>query len=358
MIDTEFHIQPENKKKKIVIYGLVVLINIVCGIFFVDLRTIVCYFVPVSLVILTILRFTVAKGKKCDVKSDLTGKTVVITGGSAGIGKATALELAKMNARVILACRNEIKSKTCIAQIKRISKNENIEFRHLDLNSFASVRSFVKDWGDQKIDILINNAGVTSPTLQFGQDNYEIHMTVNHLSHFLLTILLLPQIQSRIVNVSSSAYVFSPAKIDWEEHATNKSTSSFNTMFYYGASKLANILFTRELQRRMNIIPEYQKLKTVSLNPGSANTEIIRHSPSTEWLLKLSGIGIFALKNEVEAAQTSLYCAVGPIKGGEFYSECHKVKGSDQSRDKELAKQLWEWSEKCVGDAFPLIQTL
>ena len=213
-------------------------------------------------------------GGVCYSKATLNGKTVIITGANTGIGLETAVDMAQRGARVILACRNPEKGKAAVQVVKERSKNEAVVFAQLDLASLQSVRDFATRILNQEphIDILINNAGVLVPSYTKTEDGFELQFGVNHLAHFLLTNLLLDRLKeapaARIVNVSSNAHMI--GKIYFDDLQSEKSYSKFRA---YGHSKLANILFTRSLARRL----KDTRVTAYSLTPGLVRTELERH---------------------------------------------------------------------------------
>ena len=216
-----------------------------------------------------------AAGGVCRSQAKLDGKTVIITGANTGIGLETAVDLAKRNARVILACRSVERGETAAVEVRKRSGNDNVVFVQLDLASLDSVRKFSARILEEepRIDILINNAGVMAlPERQLTKDGFEMQFGTNHLGHFLLTNLLLDRIKeapsARIVNVSSLAHSF--GKIDFDNLNSEKSYGAWQA---YGAAKLANILFTRSLAKRL----KGTDVTTNSLHPGSINTELTRN---------------------------------------------------------------------------------
>ena len=221
----------------------------------------------------------------CKSKRRMDGKTVIITGANTGIGKETALDLANRGARVIVACRDEKKATIAVDDIKKKTKNQNVIFKKLDLASLASVRQFSEEilQEEEHIDVLINNAGVMYPPYTLTEDGFELQFGVNHLGHFLLTNLLLDRIKqstpSRIVNVSSLAHSY--GYLDFDDMMWTK---EYKRTPAYGRSKLANIMFTRELAKRL----EGTGVTTYSLHPGSVNTELQRHAKGWLWYLFVS----------------------------------------------------------------------
>ena len=217
-------------------------------------------------------------GGVCTSQAKLDGKTVIITGANSGIGLETAVDIAKRNARVILACRSVERGKAAVADVRKRSGNNNVVFVQLDLGSLASVRTFAaKILEDEpRIDILINNAGVMMiPKRTLTPDGFEMQFGVNHLGHFLLTNLLLDRIKetprARIVNLSSSAqgYMFA-GKFDFDNMNCEH---SYGPVTAYCASKLANVLFTRSLAKRL----ESTGVTTNAVDPGAIKTGLQQH---------------------------------------------------------------------------------
>ena len=237
---------------------------------------------PLHLVLLVVLvvvllaawRVYFVNGVPCRSKERMDGKTVIITGGNTGIGKETALELARRGARVILGCRDESRGEAAVREIKKKSLSEHVVFRKLDLASLMSVRRFcervLKE--EDKIHVLINNAGVMFPPYTQTEDGYELSLAVNHLGHFLLTNLLLDRIKdsspSRILIVSSHAHYF--GSLDFEDMMWSK---RYQPQLAYCRSKLANVMFARELAKRL----AGTGVTVYALHPGTVNTELVRH---------------------------------------------------------------------------------
>ena len=213
-------------------------------------------------------------GGVCRSKALLDGKTVIITGANTGIGKETAIDLAKRNARVILACRSVEKGEKAAVEVRKRSESDNVVFQQLDLASLTSVRQFAARILEEepRLDILINNAGVIGPQHMKTEDGFEMQFGVNHLGHFLLTNLLLDRLKevpsARIVTVSSNAY--KNARIDFDDLNSEKSYYMFRT---YCNSKLANILFTHSLSECL----KGTNVTANVLHPGAVRTDISRH---------------------------------------------------------------------------------
>lgn len=290
--------------------------------------------------------------RKCRSTALLTGKTVLITGANTGIGKETALDLSRRGAKVIIACRDIGKGNLAAQEIKDQVPDANIIVNHLDLASFASVRKFSKDIlrREPYIHILINNAGVASCPKSETEDGFEMQFGVNHLGHFLLTMLLLDRIKAsapaRIVNVASMVHIW--GKIDFNDINLDR---RYNPLLAYFRSKLANILFTRELAKKL----EGTGVTTYCLHPGAVHTGLARHMGSA--ISRFTGYiyttcsRLFFL-NVHKGAQTTIYCAVDEAlddESGFYYSNCCKLQPSARARDDKLAKKLWDVSENLTA---------
>ncbi|TGZ50543.1 retinol dehydrogenase 12-like [Temnothorax longispinosus] len=300
--------------------------------------------------------------KMCTSKARLDGKTVVITGASSGIGKETARDLYARGARVILACRNMEKTNKAVEDIKSNPpswmtkdgyKNDvgELTIYFLDLRSFKSVRDCAKNLltNEAAIHILINNAGVAASPYEKTEDGNETTLQVNHLGHFLLTLLLLPKMQSsspscRIVNVSSIVYIL--ADIDFDDINMEKSYASLKS---YAQSKLANILFTKELARRLKEA-NFHGINIYSLHPGMIPTEISRHSNRTLFRGASFCFNTWArlfCKNVVQGAQTTIHCSVAEKAANEtglYYSNCDVTTTYRKANNHQCAEKLWNVS--------------
>lgn len=293
-------------------------------------------------------------GRKCRSSALLTGKTVLITGGNTGIGKETALNLASRGAKVIIACRDTEKGNQAAEDIKEKVPEANIFVNHLDLGSFASVRKFSEEILKREpyIHILINNAGVAGCPKSQTEDGFEMQFGVNHLGHFLLTTLLLDRIKAsapaRIINLSSLAHIL--GKFDFNDLNLDR---RYNPLLAYCRSKLANVLFTRELAKKL----QGTGVTTYCLHPGAVHTELGRHLGSS--ISRFSGY-IYNICSRIfflsvhKGAQTSIFCAVEESlenESGCYYSDCSKVHPSARARDDKMAKKLWDVSENLIADS-------
>ncbi|XP_028931562.1 retinol dehydrogenase 12-like [Ornithorhynchus anatinus] len=276
----------------------------------------------------------------------LHGKVAVITGANTGIGKETARDLARRGARVIIACRDVLKGESAAGEIRAETGNRQVLVRKLDLADTKSIRAFADRFlaEEKQLHILINNAGVMMCPYSKTADGFEMHLGVNHLGHFLLTHLLLGRLKesapARVVNVSSLAHII--GKIRFHDLQGEK---YYNHGLAYCHSKLANILFTRELARRL----QGTGVTTYSVHPGTVRSELIRHS----LLMKLSWrLFSFFIRTPREGAQTSLHCALAEgleSLNGEHFSECSLAWVSTQGRNETTARRLWNVSCELLG---------
>jgi retinol dehydrogenase 12 len=271
---------------------------------------------------------------------ELSGTTFLVTGANTGIGRATAHELARRGGEVVLACRSEDKARPVIDDIVRSTGNDAVRFLGLDLADLESVRRAAAAViaRDEPLHVLVNNAGVAGQRGQTEQ-GFELTFGVNHLGHFLLTTLLLDLLRAsgpaRVVTVSSDAH-YSAKGIDWD--ALQRPTETTTGIREYGVSKLANVLFSQELARR---VPSAE-VCTYALHPGVIASEIWRRIPRPVRIVT----NLF-MKSVEEGAATSLHCATAPeLAGvsGRFYSEARE-KDASQLATPEMAAELWERSE-------------
>lgn len=315
---------------------------------------------PISFLLIfvtsTVLLNKYFSGGVCHIKKNLSSKVVIVTGASTGIGQFTTQELAKMGATVVMACRDLPKSEQAKAAILKSVQNPGnlkIDLMYLDLADLKSVRDFAKAFKEKysRLDILINNAGVMAlPTRKITKDGFEMQIGTNHLGHFLLTNLLLDTLKaskpSRIVNLASLAHNYGYLNLD-----DINSEKFYNSQTTYGASKLANIMFTKELAKRL----EGTDVKVVCLHPGVVRTELMRYM--YENILLKIGLTIMwpvycvFTKNVEQGAQTSLYCALEDhekLINGQYYSDCKPKKPRSDAENNEKMMKLWTISEKLV----------
>lgn len=275
----------------------------------------------------------------------LLGRTAIVTGASDGIGAVTARELARAGARVVLAVRNRDK-----ALAASRSWGGETEVRRLDLSSLESIRAFAADWHDD-IDILVNNAGVLHTVETRTHDGFEAHIGVNHLGHFALTQLLLPHITGRVVTVSSDLH--KRARLDVDD--LNWERRPFNAVQAYSDSKLANLLFTHELQRRLT--GSGSPVLSLAAHPGISKTNLVADGGDLRVRLLRAMLQLFAQDAEGGALPT-LYAATEPLPGAtyvgpsgfmELRGAARPVTGSAAPQDAALAVRLWERSTVLTG---------
>jgi NAD(P)-dependent dehydrogenase (short-subunit alcohol dehydrogenase family) len=286
---------------------------------------------------------------------DLAGKTVIVTGANSGIGHAAAAALAHAGATVVLAVRDQAKGEAAAATITGTT-----EVRPLDLASLDSVRAFAASW-EGGIDLLINNAGVMIPPLTRTADGFELQFGTNHLGHFALSNLLLPHVAAtgRVVTVSSDAH--RAGAIDFDD--LNWERRRYRAWRAYGQSKLANLLFTGELQRRLT--EAGSTVKATAAHPGYAATNLQSHSGSRVAAFAMKQLGNRLIAQDAAGgALPTLYAAVADIPGGSFAGPSGPfglglrgaptlVGRSAAARDEEAARRLWTVSETLTGVSFP-----
>lgn len=265
--------------------------------------------------------------------ADLQGKTYLVTGASSGIGRVAAVELARRGAHVIIAARSRAKTQPVLDEIGPAA-----ELVEVDLGDLASVRRCAEALKGRSIDVLINNAGLAGHR-GTTKDGFEIQFGTNHLGHYLLTRLLADQIQERVVNVASASH-YGAKGIDWQ--AVREPTRSTTGYPEYEVSKLANVLFTKELARR---IP---RLATYAVHPGTVATDVWRRVPSPiAWVMKK-----FMLSAE-QGATSMLKAATDPALAGQT-GRYYDAKGEERrpsklADDADLARALWDRSAEWTG---------
>jgi NAD(P)-dependent dehydrogenase (short-subunit alcohol dehydrogenase family) len=295
-----------------------------------------------------------------DKLPDLTGKTVIVTGANTGIGFETAAALYEAGAQVILACRDFSKATEAIASIQQRKGSGSLAGAQLDLTSLASIERFATEFTKQyqHLHVLINNAGVMIPPASKTAAGFELQFGVNHIGHFALTGRLYPLLKAtpgaRVVTVSSLAYL--RGSIDFDNL---HSELSYDPMREYCQSKLANVFFALELQRR--ITASGDDVLSVAVQPGANKTELARNMTAAEYAAALERFG--TLMEPWQGALPSLYAAASPaVKGGEFYGPDQDggVRGyparatiAPHALDEGIAKRLWELSEEATGLRFP-----
>jgi NAD(P)-dependent dehydrogenase (short-subunit alcohol dehydrogenase family) len=275
---------------------------------------------------------------------DLSGRTVVVTGVSSGIGAATARALARAGARVVLAVRDPAKGERVAAAM-----SGDTEVRELNLEDLASVRAFAARWSGV-LDILINNAGIMLVPEGRTVDGFERQIGTNHLGHFALSNLLLPQITGRVVTVSSNAH--GRGRLDLRD--LNWQSRAYNASQAYSDSKLANLLFTLELQRRLTNAGS--TVLAVAVHPGMVRTNLFGHASGVQ-ATAISALGRVLLQDPGRGALTTLLAATSDLPGGSYVAPGGFAQRgspaiatpSKAARDRELAGRLWEMSARLTG---------
>lgn len=286
---------------------------------------------------------------------DQKGRVAIVTGSSSGIGYETARVLANKNAEVIIAVRNRQKGDSAVEKIKMQNKDAIVQVMLLDLASLESVKNFAEEFKQNhtRLDLLINNAGVMIPPYSKTRDGFELQFGTNHLGHFVLTGQLIDLLKntpdSRIVNVSSNAH--KTGKINFED--LNWENRKYKKWPSYGDSKIANIYFTLELDRRIDKNPV-----VTAAHPGWTATDLQRHSGFIEFL------NSFFAQDITMGALPTLYAAVGPnVNSGDYFGPSgflemkgypRKVETNKLSKDEKIAAKLWDISEELTGTKFIL----
>src|SRR5947209_15368614 len=278
-----------------------------------------------------------------EVNADMTGKTCLITGGNSGIGKATALGLAIMGANVVIVSRSKEKGEAALTEIIAKSGHRNVELMLADMSSQDSIRRLASDFkaGHEKLHLLVNNAGVYLTRRTATVDGLESTFAINHLGPFLLTNLLLDLLKasapSRIVNVTSDAH--NGAKVNFEDLQGEKKFSGWQA---YGQSKLAMILFTHELAKRL----EGTGVTVNSAHPGVVRTNFANNNGLVTFGFRLMRSFFIS---PATADKRILYVPTSPdlqCVTGKYFTKTHEVKSSQESYDDDSARRLWHIGEQ------------
>jgi NAD(P)-dependent dehydrogenase (short-subunit alcohol dehydrogenase family) len=277
-----------------------------------------------------------------------TGRTVIVTGANSGLGAVTARELAAKGANIVMAVRNTEKGEAAAQQI-----TGQVEVRQLDLQDLSSVRHFAE--GIDKADVLINNAGIMAASYALTVDGFESQIGTNHLGHFALTNLLLPKLTDRVVTVSSMAHW--PGRINFDD--LHFKARRYSPWLAYGQSKLANPLFTSELQRRLEAAGS--PLRALAAHPGYSHTNLQGASGRKLGDALMSAATRVVATNADFGARQTLYAASQDLPGNTFVGprfgylgRTQPVGRSRRARDAATATALWELSEQLTGTKFPL----
>jgi len=295
---------------------------------------------------------------------DQSGRLAIVTGSNTGLGYDTARVLAARGAQVVMAVRDTVKGESAAARIRQLTPGAKVSVQKLDLGSLASVREAAAAMAAEhpRVDLLVNNAGVMYPPKSSTADGFELQFGTNHLGHFALTGLLLPNLlevgRSRIVVVASIAHNIR-AKIDFDDLKWEK--RKYDRVAAYGQSKLANLMFAFDLQRRL--AAANAKTIAVAAHPGVAATELVRHIPGAS----LPGVNWISgkLLNTAEmGALPTLRAATDPAaQGGQYWGPdgFREMRGypvlaisSKQARDVAVQERLWKVSEELTGVTYPV----
>jgi NAD(P)-dependent dehydrogenase (short-subunit alcohol dehydrogenase family) len=278
-------------------------------------------------------------------------RTVIVTGANSGLGEVTARELARVGAKVVLAVRNTAKGDAAASGMTG-SNSGQVEVRELDLQDLSSVRAFAD--GIDGVDVLVNNAGVMAVPYAQTVDGFESQIGTNHLGHFALTNLLLPKVSDRVVTVSSMMHLF--GKISLKD--LNWKSRPYSAWLAYGQSKLANLLFTSELQRRLDAVGS--KVTSQSAHPGYSATELQSHAAGKISSTFMSLGNKLATDADFGARQT-LYAVSQDLPGNSFVGPRFTMRGptrrvprSPLARSTTTARELWDLSEQLTDTKFPL----
>ena len=290
---------------------------------------------------------------------DLSGKVVLVTGGTTGLGKESARALGAAGATVIITARNDEKGRAAVAQLAEFVPNGDFSFEVMELGSLDSVRSFTDRFlaSHDRLDVLLANAGIMAVPYGKTEDGFELQFGTNHLGHFVLVNRLLPLLKasapSRIVNLSSAGHFASG--ILWDD--PNFDTNEYSKLEAYGQSKTANILFTVELERRYGDAGVH----AWAVHPGMVMTDLARSFTKDDFgdlasRAKKSGMKMPALVNVDVGASTQVWACASPEaleQPGSYLADRTFAEPSDYANDPESAKRLWALSEQLVGEQFP-----
>ncbi len=284
----------------------------------------------------------------------MKGKVCLVTGATSGIGAETARQLARRGATVIVVGRSAEKSAATVARIKQQTGNATVEYLLADLASQKEIRALAQQFKNKyaRLDVLVNNAGGVWITRHETADGIEMAWAVNHLAPFLLTNLLLDTLivsaPARIVNVSSAMHW--QARMNFDDLQFKRGI--YNPLAAYCQSKLANVLFTYELARRL--AQRGTRVTANALHPGGVRTNLLAHNPFAKWIVRPL-FNLTAISAE-QGAQTSVYLASSPeVEGvtGKYFGECAPRRSSPASYDEDAARRLWKVSAEMTGMQAP-----
>jgi NAD(P)-dependent dehydrogenase (short-subunit alcohol dehydrogenase family) len=307
----------------------------------------------------------VAKSRRWTAEDipDLTGKTALITGGNSGIGYEAALELARHGAFTIIACRSASRGEVALRRIKEADSSSKVALMLLDLGDLSSISAFVQRFSEahEQLDVLVNNAGIMATPYRTTKDGFESQFGTNHLGHFALTAKLMPSIlaapSARIVNVSSVGH----RRGDIDFNTLLMDRSNYKRWRAYYRSKLANLLFTYEMHRRLGRA-QIDNMSSLAAHPGVARTNLGQGMGFVGTLLKpitfmfvqsarMGALPILRAATDPTAQSGQYY---GPDKSNEWSGYPVVVSSTPESHDEEAARHLWERSEELTGVSFSI----
>ncbi|MEO0469602.1 MAG: oxidoreductase [Bacteroidota bacterium] len=294
---------------------------------------------------------------------DLNGKVIIVTGGNSGLGYESVKSFAQKGASVVMASRSREKAEKAKAEIIKLAPHSDIDILSLDLMDLASVASFANAFSQKydRLDVLLNNAGIMMTPFQHTKDGFESQLGTNHLGHFALTGRLFPHLQStpasRVVNVSSLAHRRGDMDFDNLQYENGRDYSPIKS---YGRSKLANLLFTYEMHRRLEAAG--LNILSVAAHPGGSQTNLANHLEGKWWFKLLWPIVTFMMQTAEQGAMPQVRASVGTtVKGGEYYGPDGRgemtgkavlVQSTPLSHDPEAGRRLWDISEQLTGVQF------
>jgi len=295
---------------------------------------------------------------------DQTGRVVIVTGSTSGLGLETARVLAVRGSRVLIAARSEVKARRVMSELEQGYPSAQFEFHQLDLSSLASVRGFAESFLEREraLHLLINNAGIMMVPYGETSDGNELQFGTNHLGHFALTGLLLPALErasvSRVVTVSSIAH--EDGDVDFDDLQFGRGRG-YSPMRAYRRSKLANLLFALELDRRLDAASA--STISVAAHPGVSDSSLADHLVDNRWGRLLRPIASRVLQDTAQGALPTLRAATDPgVHGGQYFGPAHlrETRGrpvlarpSSLARDPDAGRRLWDVSESLTGVRFP-----
>ena len=328
----------------------------------------VWYFWVIGLIVVAYLIRRFCNGPWFSKRKDLTSKTIIITGSSAGIGKETAFDLLENGAYVIFACRDEKKTRDVIAEIKNPDSRARATFIRIDLTDVNSIINFNSEYRKQvnrDIDMLINNAGYAENSFKL-HEGIESSLMANHIGHKILTLLLLDKFnrnEARIINLSSMAHDFSNYTVEELKRLENNLSfegegpySMYKAFIQYGNTKVGNIFFTQYLAEKLS--RDYPNIKIMSAHPGAVNTDFLRNMDMPAWskpiiIFLFNPIYWFFSKSPLGGAQTTLTCVYEDFEklvNGAYYADCKKspisATASNESIRNEFMKYSWMLVDK------------